>query len=237
MTEPKYKRAFDTKDFRGYFTWDKTLSSKLSVSLYHACHLKELKKIIDEKQLSLRSEWSLNHPQYGKISVPGVWCGLNDFSHNNHYGPFLIKLPISVLDGRTFMVFWRKDERERYFFVQYESKIPLFEYKSNIYRRVKPTSYFGEINKNYCRKGDSIYDLVLTYPLPIDDAKIDAVEHPECIPKKCNSSSRKKNRDELRKIAMAEAIQVLSHSEEFSILMKKYPCLSRVKLNLAEIDY
>ena len=135
MGEPNCKRAFDASDFRGYFTWSHSLSKELGGNLYHACHEKELRAVLADQSLGLRSDWSLNLPGRGPWKAPGVWCGLNYFHRVNRYGPFLIEFPISVLNGRTFMLFRRSgDDRRRYFLVQYEAKIPIYEFKGELWR-------------------------------------------------------------------------------------------------------
>ena len=111
MNKPDYQRAFNAEDFRGYFTWDKQLTTMLGSFLYHACHKDEINKVLKTDELALRSEWSLIHPEFGEWSSPGVWCGLNYFNQGNYYGPFLISFPLTVLDGRTFMVFRRTGEK------------------------------------------------------------------------------------------------------------------------------
>jgi len=134
MTLSDYQRPFDPIDFRGYFTWSKKLSKKLNGEyLYHACHWDELKNIIKKNSLPLRSRWAIDLPEHGVCAVPGVWCGLNYFYNRNHYGPFLIRFPLSVLEGKQFIAFRRgdKSERHRYFFVQYDAKIPIYSFGSS----------------------------------------------------------------------------------------------------------
>jgi hypothetical protein len=145
MELPDYKRAFDQPDFRGYFKWTLNLSRAFGGSLYHACHKDELIEILDNGQLDLRSTWSLNLPNHGKWSPPGVWVGLNYFqARGNFYGPLLFKFPMSVLNGRHFMVFRRTGDRHRIFFIQYEARIPIYSFDKNLWRQVDPEHYLHE---------------------------------------------------------------------------------------------
>ncbi len=75
MREPDFQRRFDSRDFRGYFTWGNSLTKKLNHWLYHACHRDELIRILEEDCVGLRSTWSLDHPEHGLWTAPGVWCG------------------------------------------------------------------------------------------------------------------------------------------------------------------
>lgn len=180
---PAYQEPFDQEDFRGYFRWTDLLSDRLCGHLYHACHEDEFEEILQIGELPLRSNWQLRLPEQGMWSVPGVWCGLNDFSaKGNYYGPCLMKFPITVLQGRHFMVFQRKDEgRMRYFFVQHESGIPIYNFDGNAWRWVKPESYFSKMKNRVYRKVGAIYDIVLTAPLALSDYTVVGVEHPRCI--------------------------------------------------------
>jgi len=144
VAEPDYRRAFAAEDFRGYFTWSKRLSRALDKPLCHACHEDELAMFLEGDTIGLRSEWSFIHPTYGKWTCPGTWCGLNFFLKGNRYGPIVVEIPMSSLHGRTFMVFRRTRGRQRYFFVQYEARIPVFDFEGNLWRRVSPQAYFDQ---------------------------------------------------------------------------------------------
>src|ERR1051326_7646493 len=184
---PDYQRAFSTQDFRGYFKWKKSLSAALGGYLYHACHEQELVNLLTKNQLRLRSQWGIRLPEHGECTVPGVWTGLNRYRHGNYYGPFLLKFPIEVLDGKHFICFRRQGEdRERHFFVQYEAMIRIFNFEGNVWRTVNPRHYFKREDDGLYLKTGAIYDIVLTQPIPLEYAKaIIAIDHPKCIPSKC----------------------------------------------------
>lgn len=203
MAEPDYKRSFDVEDFRGHFRWTKKMSKELGGNLYHACHRSELIEILKKNILILRSHWALKLPTHGVCKVPGVWTGLNYFVHGNHYGPFLFKFPINVLNGKSFIAFRRKGERHRYFFVQYEARIPIYSFKGDSWRRVNSNVYFDTSKNNMSLKDRAIYDIILTTPLPLKNIEVEAINHPECIPGKCNGVSRVKARKRLEKIAIS----------------------------------
>ena len=227
MTEPAYKRPFSPDDFRGYFTWTKKFSKSLNADLYHACHEDELLDILDEGFLLLRSKWSIDLPEHGVCAVPGVWTGLNYFNAGNHYGPFLIKFPIEVLTGRRFMAFRRVDtDRNRYFFVQYEARIPIFSFDGNVWKSIKPNGYFSQSGKEdeYNLKRGAIYDIVLTEELPFRKAiSVSATSHPHCISGKCPGMSPGKAEKRMIKIATDEFKWHLKDQGLIEKMVNKYP--------------
>jgi hypothetical protein len=77
------------------------------------------------------------------------------------------------------MAFRRIGGRKRFFFVQYEAQIPIYSFESKVWRTVIPVSYFTDAGIG------AIWDIVLTQPIPIENAAITCVEHPSCIPAKC----------------------------------------------------
>lgn len=233
MTEPDYKRHFDVDDFRGYFKWTRKLSKKLGGNLYHACHRDELKEILDSDSLVLRSHWSLKLPSHGVCKVPGVWTGLNYFVRGNHYGPFLIQLPLSLLNGKAFIAFRRKSDRHRYFFVQYESRIPIYSFKGKSWRRVRSETYFAPNSDNgLMLKNDAIYDIVLTTEIPLKKTEIIAVNHPRCIPEKCKGMNKSESRKALKKIALNHIRKELNYDGIMKHYLKTFPDIKRSVLKL-----
>ena len=238
MTLPDYKRPFSSKDFRGYFKWSKKLSSELSSNLYHACHKDELIEILENNELSMRSNWAIKLPKHGLCEIPGVWVGLNYFSNGNNYGPFLIEWPIEVLNGKSFMVFRREStDRNRYFFVQYESRIPIYSFDGDLWRKVNPKVYFQKhVAGTFSHKTGAIYDIVLTQPITLNNVSIKGVKHPSCIPQKCSGLSTRKAQDEMLKIAIEEAEYYLNQKGITSKLLKKFPGLEGEKIELSEFE-
>jgi hypothetical protein len=233
MTEPEYKRPFEEGDFRGYFKWTRALSDALGGFLYHACHEDELRDIIDENELLLRSEWSLKLPHLGKCTAPGVWTGLNSFHRANFYGPFLIKFPLRVLNGRHFIAFRRKDDddRNRIFFVQYEARIPVFRYEDKLWRNVDPFYYFRETAGGVYLKDRAIYDIVLTEPVRLQNAVVEAVTHRNCISRKCTGVTRRGGERVLKQMATKEIKDWLVQNEEYAALLKRFPILQDMDLS------
>lgn len=232
MSEPEYMRPFDAADFRGYFTWDKTLTNLLGGELYHACHEEELEEIIETNQLVLRSTWALIHPEYGLWDSPGVWCGLNFFHNYNRYGPFLISFPLKVLNGRTFMVFRRTKDRKRYFFVEYEAMIPIFKKNGKLWRKVKASKYFDDNDGELVLKNQAIYDLVITRHIQLHDGNIKAVEHQKCIPKKCNGRAKYISQEKIHEIAKLEFKTIVNSSSEIQRIIEKYPSFEFENISL-----
>lgn len=228
MTLPDYQRPFAPSDFRGYFTWSKKLSDKLAGEyLFHACHFEELEKIIQRNRLSLRSSWSIDLPEHGVCDVPGVWCGLNYFYNGNHYGPFLIRSPLSVLEGKQFISFRRggKSERHRHFFVQYDAKIPIYSFKGDIWRSVNPEAYFSKQDDgSLSKKIGGIYDIVLTDRISLNSSvTITAVDHDKCIPGKCKGARRLASRKKLREFAKEILKEKLLDSDIIHKYIQKFP--------------
>lgn len=228
MTVPSYKRPFSPDDFRGYFTWSKALTERLSANLYHACHEDIIEQLLEDEELPLRSKWSIHLPEHGLCEVPGVWTGLNYFAAGNKYGPFLVEFPLSVLNGRRFMAFRRKDtDRNRYFFVQYEALIPIFSFKGEIWRKVDSRSYFDKHDDDsYGCKIGAIYDVVLTQSISLEEAmSIRGVSHPSCIPGKCSGLTSVRARKAMVKIAAKEIRRRLKKKGILKRMLRKFPDL------------
>lgn len=99
------------------------------------------------------------------------------------------------------MAFKREDERKRFFFVQYESKIPVYPRKGNSWKEINCNKFFSGTSNRLYKKQDAIYDIILTDELKIKDIQIEAINHPNCIPKKCNGLTQKAAKKKLNKIA------------------------------------
>jgi len=228
MTEPAYRRAFNPQDFLGYFRWSKDLSAGLNELLHHACHENELKLFLENRYLSLHSKWSIDLPEHGVCSIPGVWTCLNHYSPGNNYGPFLIRFPISVLNGRRFMAFLRKgSDRKRFVFVQYEAFIPIYSIKDKTWKRVDPLSYFEkDSDSSFSLKRRAIYDIVLTERVIIQkETDILPVRHPTCISAKCAGMEVGKARKALRKIVEQEFDRLIDKKNIVRELLQRFPYL------------
>lgn len=234
MAEPNYKRPFAQEDFRGYFRWSQRLTRRLGGSLYHACHEDELREILDQRELGLRSKWSLRLPRHGLWEAPGLWTGLNYYNNGNRYGPLLIELPLSALDGRHFMAFRRKgSDRNRYFFVQYEARIPVYSFepvgsqgkktKPKTWRKVNVDTYFDTCGSSLSMKSGAIYDIVVTQPVALSGCRIRGVSHPKCIPQKCKGSNLRDSRTLAREIAVEQFQQWMQESAEYRRFLEQFP--------------
>lgn len=239
--EPDYKRPFEQEDFRGYFRWSSALTKKLGGSLYHACHKNELEEILDNEKLHLRSKWKLNLPKHGLWEAPGTWVGLNYFSNGNRYGPFLIEFPLTVLDGCHFMVFRRNNTRNRYFFVQYEARIPIYSFGkagSKVpWRNVKPTAYFDENKGSLSKKNGAIYDIVITRPIDLDGITIRGTNHPSCIPGKCSGQTEGESNNQLQEIAEKRLRDQLACDDKYMEFCKAFPIICDKKVEMPDPDW
>ncbi len=238
MAEPDYKRPFEQGDFRGYFKWTQKLTDQLGGGLYHACHEKGLRSILEEGELGLRSKWSLRLPKHGAWSAPGTWVGLNYFHNGNYYGPFLLRFPLRAINDRHFMVFRRQgDDRNRYFFVQYEARIPVFSFGKQVWRNVTPAAYFRNGNgEDLAMKPGAIYDIVITQPIGLKGVSIDAVDHPWCIAKICNGMNLNRSRRRLADVAEDEFYCWLSENEEYRRLFRRFSVLNERHVKLFDPD-
>ena len=234
MAEPDYKRTFEQADFRGYFRWTRKLTSRIGGKLYHACHKQSLMNILAKGELGLRSEWSLKLPTHGKWSAPGTWVCLNYFRNGNYYGPFLLEFPLSVLNDRNFMVFRREgSDRNRYFFVQYEARIPVYSFGKDRWRNVNPAAYFAKLNdEDLAMKPGAIYDIVITQPIALDRISINAADHPRCISKICNGLSLGQSRRRLTTTALNEFRYWLSENKEYRKLFRRFRILEGKEIEL-----
>jgi len=235
VSEPDYKRPFDQEVFRGYFRWSKKLTSRLGGSLYHACHEDELREILMDGELRLRSKWSLKLPVHGLWSAPGTWTGLNFFHNGNMYGPLLISFPLSVLNSKHFMVFRRRgDDRHRYFFVQHEAPIPIYSFGKTTWRTVRPETYFDDGEDGLSLKPGAIYDIVITQALSLDKASVEAVNHPKCIPGKCGGMSQRQSREIARQIALEKFNQWMKTNTQYAKFLKRFPDIEGVEMELLD---
>ncbi len=233
MNQPEYQRPFEQADFRGYFRWSSKLTSEIGGRLYHACHKDGLKTILEDDKLGLRSEWSLKLPKHGLWSAPGIWTGLNYFHSGNYYGPFLVAFPLAVLNGRHFMVFRRQaDNRNRYFFVQYEARIPIYSFGKKLWRTVNPYSYFQNTSGSVSLKPGTIYDIVLTTSVNLDDSEVEAVKHSCCISGKCDGISRSKAQNILQDLATREFCRWLERNRGYARLFKRFRTLDGAEVEL-----
>lgn len=230
MPLPDYKRPFDTEDFRGYFKWSQALTDAVGGKLYHACHREELEDVLSNEELGLRSTWALRLPQHGLWNSPGVWTGLNYYVNGNKYGPFVIEFPLSILNGRRFMAFRRIGGRRRHFFVQYEATIPIYSFGKELWRGVNPKHYFEKAGVG------AIWDIILTAPVTLHDISVSPVEHPSCIPGKCQGTSRSHNRRILREIARQDFGTVLRDSEVYAQFLARFPDAVGLRVALPDLE-
>jgi len=184
MGKPFY---FEEKHFIGYFTWSDELTSKLDLKHFnHACHETEFKQMYKERQLILRSSWTVDHPLKKKLNTPGIWTTLEEYPTENYFGPFIIKIGIDRLTNKRFMVFKNNDN---YFFVQHQSPIPVFMPD----KELDAEQFFFKIsNKKLGKDFNNTYFILLTEPVKFKgNATFTTIDHFHChSSSKCNGYSR-----------------------------------------------
>src|SRR5690349_9799621 len=109
-----FDSPFVASELRGCFRWDEALTHDLRLVdrwLYHACHEDALRRILRRGELKLRS--NVEAEVYGEVVsrrglflTPQAWHRMR---LENHFGPFVIQIPMSELEGRRFYVFKRRN--------------------------------------------------------------------------------------------------------------------------------
>jgi len=238
LSEPDFDRPFEQADFRGYFKWTPRLTSRLGGRVYHACHKQELERMLRKGVLGLRSEWSLVLPEHGRCSVPGTWVGLDSFSgtrNGNYFGPLLLEFPLRVLNNRQFMVFRRQRDRKRYFFVQYEARIPIYSFGKKKWRIVRPEAYFDNANgERLTMKDKAMYCIVVTQPIALDRVSVSAVRHLRCRTSVCAGLDLVQAQKRLATIATDELHRWLSDNEEYRKLVNRFKSLAGQTVELPD---
>lgn len=132
------------------------------------------------------------------------------------------------------MIFQRKgSDRKRYFFVQYEARIPIYSFGKELWRDVDPTVCFQRTNgEELAMRAGAIYDIVVTQPIPLDRVSVSAVDHHYCISGTCNGTSLVQSTKQLRKIAVAQFRHWLSQNEEYSKLFRRFRVLEDTTIDL-----
>jgi hypothetical protein len=191
---------FVPKEFKGYFRWNSELSERYGDPLYHACHEQELAVNLAAGCLLPRSDWEIEWPGLGVRKAQGVWAGLNDYyARSNHYGPCLITLPVTVLDGRSFLVFNRPTSPSRnvYTFVQHDSPFPIWLERMKDWKEVQAEVFFQRSGPRlYLRRQNDRkatqdgYRVLLTSPLPLAEASYQGVPHGWCAVEGCSGATR-----------------------------------------------
>jgi len=127
--------------------------------------------------------------------------------------------------------------RNRYFFVQYEAKIPVYSFKDNSWQKVNPDYYFRESgDEKLTMQVGAIYDIILTEPISIKGATIQGVKHPKCIPGKCKGITIKKSREIVTKIAKRKFRERLKKTIVYQDFVSRFPDLEGEEIRLPYID-
>jgi hypothetical protein len=132
------------------------------------------------------------------------------------------------------MVFRREGrDRNRYFFVQYEARIPVYSFGKDRWRTVNPAAYFVKINgEELAMKPGAIYDIVITQPVSLERISIDATHHPYCVSGVCNGLSLAQSRKLLAETALKEFYNWLSGNKEYRNLLRRFRILDGEEIEL-----
>lgn len=193
-----YDTPFRRLELIGYFRWDEQLTESLRRKLpwlLHACHRQQFRAIHRSNELFLRSTFEVSGSREFD-SYECVWASIQPWHltyGHNHFGPITVKMPLGNLDGRRFYIFKRDLGRWRhYYLVQRESTKPLFG-KRHRAERISPSKIFqrlGSRGRLDARSGTQ-YEIVLTKPVDLTDAKFIATAHNWCALKRCSGNSKR----------------------------------------------
>lgn len=114
------------------------------------------------------------------------------------------------------------------------SALPVFGFQKGSrvisMREVNPGHYFDKAADEYCLKSSTIYDLVLTQPLPLDDCEIHGANHPRCISGKCECSNLPTSYESVRRAGLKQARRIIRNSPEIRKLLETMPSLAMNQL-------
>src|SRR6185369_12574998 len=94
------------------------------------------------------------------------------------------------------------ESRCRYFIVQYDAGVPIFNNDCKQWKKIKPDSLFSERNdgKLYIKER-AIYSVILTKSISLKECEITAVNHNYCVSKKCEGRVEASGKNILKRIA------------------------------------
>ncbi len=97
-----FTTPFSSREVVGVVEWTAETSERTSLTVYHGCHLPDLKPVIRLKPPEPTTwEWI---DQSGTVrQADGLWCTFNPY-RKNFFGPFELHFPVSVLEGRKFAI-------------------------------------------------------------------------------------------------------------------------------------
>ena len=232
-TRPAYDRPFVLSEFLGHFSWcDRTTEQFRTKRLSHTCHDKHLGHFLDRNELFLPTKCDVVLPVVGQWPEKGIWTGMNLYSDRNFYGPFQIVFPLSVLKERRFVVFQRQDQRDRQrnFFLQYESDLPLFRSKRHPWRRIDPKTLLSESNEK------TVWDLFLTQTLSLDKARIRPTEHPYCKSKICQGRTVDENRKRLDAVIRKRFCRMVAKLPAYHDFIRRFALAEGLTVELPDVD-
>jgi hypothetical protein len=217
--------GFDTPFWRselvGFFTWTGGLSTSLSRNLpwlFHACHKKQYRSFQRHNELFLRSTFNVTGGKDDCDTYECVWASLQPWHEthgHNHFGPFTVKMPLSVLDGRRFYVFERDlGEWRHYYLVQRETKVSLFGPK---YRAtpLSPSTLFQREGMRLNQRTQTQYEIVLTDPVDLSEARFIATEHCRCATGHCGGIGKSEAKQVLRETVCGELTRLARRFPQF----------------------
>ena len=218
-----YDSPFRKLELVGVYRWDEDLTESLqdwSPWLYHACHQEQYQAFQRRNKLFLSSGFEVKGGHDETNLFECVWASIQPWHRthgHNHFGPFLIKMPLSRLNGRRFYVFKRVlGKWTHYYFVQRENKSPLFG-KGRGAELISPSSLFKKAGSRGAlteRLGIQ-YEIVLTEPVPLCDAKFVAINHRRCARTRCKGMLKNASRKILRAAVDAELTKIANRFPQF----------------------
>lgn len=128
---PAYDRPFGSPGdtFCGEYEWTAEMTEFLGPHqyVYHGCHEPEFAAHLANGALNIISDWSLVLANNQVGARKGVWATFNNYGwslQGNFFGPLLMEFPLSVINGKKFLVWTRSDHnRRRYVFLEKEAGV------------------------------------------------------------------------------------------------------------------
>lgn len=233
VTGPAYDRPFVMSEYLGHFAWsDRTSEQFRAKRLSHTCHWKHLGHFLDRNELGLMTRCDVVLPVVGKCPDQGIWTGLNLYTERNFYGPCQLYFRTSVLKGRRFVVFQRQDEgdRQRNFFFQYESDLPLFRSNEYPWRAIDPKTLLAQANDK------TVWDLFLTQPLSLNKVRIRPTAHPHCKSGICDGSTLDENRERLNAVIRDRFRRMVAKLPQYKDFADRFALAEGLTVELPDVD-
>ncbi|GAG39225.1 unnamed protein product, partial [marine sediment metagenome] len=84
------------------------------------------------------------------------------------------------------------------------------------------------------KKPGAIYDIIITHPVSLHGVVIKGVNHPKCIPEKCDGVTETQAERMVQKVAKKEWKYQMGQSDEYKKMCERFPGLVGSKVSIFE---